>query len=238
MTKEALEQFSATIGTYKGGANNTGKVMVMQGMKVDRMGTSVNDLDSVNVRKQNQEFVNAAHSVPPIATGIRTETGSYAADAATINTWIELHIQTQLNRVAGCFNHRWHRYWPDEKLEISAKRADDPTLSQAKNNDLKDAVAKGGATWNEWRATQNLKPLPGLDEVKAPPEPQPGMVNNFHGGQPGQEGGVPPGADPNAEAGPNLDLDLPDDESTGGKRPDLQRAGGRAFSFNGNGKGH
>lgn len=232
VTTEQIKQIQESVSDYKGGANNTGKVMVLQGLKVDRMGTSVNDLNSVEVRKQNQEFVNAAHSVPPIATGIRTETGSYAADAATINTWIELHIQTLLNRLAGCFNHRFERYWPDEKIEISAKRADDPQLSLTKADSLKDAVKSGGATWNEWRATQNLKPLPGLDEIKQP-TPQPGAVGPDGLPLPGADGGGNPN-DPNADPS-TLDLDLPDDETTGFKRPELSRAGGRSFSLNGSG---
>lgn len=228
MDDAELKRLADTVTIYKGGANNTGKVIALQGVSVDRMGTSVNDLDSVNARKQNQEFVNAAHSVPPMVTGIRTETGSYAGDTATRNTWTELHIQPMCNDFAGCLNHRFYRYWPDVKLEMNAKRADDDELQARKNDSLKDAVKSGGATWNEWRATQNLPPRPELDEIQQPPQPASPLTQNFHGaGGPPDAGGMDLGLPGDEGAGLDLDLDLPDEETTGAKRPELQRAGGR-----------
>jgi phage portal protein BeeE len=205
-TSEQLARMQAVVQSSKGGTNNAGKLWVMENVEMSHMGTPLADLDSTAGRKQGQEFLQAIHSVPPIATGIRTETGSYAADAATINTWIELHIQTMLNRLAGCFNHRFHRYWPNERLEISAKRADDPLLQKDRSDSIKDAVSKGLATGNEWRGSMKLPPMPGLDEIKEPtPPPVPGM--------PGQPGEQPPGND--------LDLgdEAPDQDSTGIQQP-------------------
>ncbi len=205
MTDDQLKRMATTIQNNKGGTSNAGKLWVVENVDVNNVGTPMADLDAVNTRNQSRDFLQAIHGVPPIATGIRTETGSYAADAATINTWIELHIQPQLNRLAGCFNHRFKRYWPDVQVELSAKRADDPLLANERAEAIKDAVGKGGASWNEWRAAMKLKPMPGLDEIKEPaPPPMPGAM-------PGQEG------DPAAAPGDDLSFgdDVPDDESSG-----------------------
>lgn len=215
------DRLVAKIQDYKGGANNVGAVMMMKGMKADKLGTSLNDLQAEPLRKQNQEMMSAIHSVPPIATGYRTDVGSYAGDAASVNTWIELHIQTMLNRVAGCFNHRFHRYWPGEVLEMAAKRFDDPILDMQRADSIKDAVTKGGAAWNEWRSSMKLAPKPGLDEIKEPTPPQ-------VPGKPGQGGGLP------ASEGD----DLPDDTTTGMKQPDRLggQTGSRLPAFLSNGK--
>ena len=156
--------------------------------------------------------------------------------AAGINGWVELNIQPNCDKKADAFTHRWENLYPNEpEVCIDAKRIDDPTLQIQRATEIKDAVKSGGATWNEWRTAMMLPRRPDCDELI---QPQAQAVGPD--GMP-IPGGVPDptGMGQQPDGGFDLDLnpDLPTETSTGFKRPDLSRAGGRPFSVNGTG-GH
>lgn len=239
MDDTQMKRIRETVSANNAGTNNAGKLMILQGMKLDRQGSSVGDLDAVNVRDQNMKMVLAAHSTPSIAIGARNEVGSYSGNAAEINTWIELHVQPFLNRFYGCLNHRNRRYWPDVKLEGNANRFDDPTLDMQKRDQYLNGYDKGIFTLDQVLAVFDEPPAgPGIgDQRKAQPDPNAGMM--------GPDGMPldPNAMDPNAAGGDDMGLDLelddlPDDEAPNMARPDLSRAGGRSFAVNGNGRGH
>ncbi len=170
------------------------------------MGTRDSELDAVNVREQNQKFNFQVQGVPSIATG-GDNSGTYSGNAATINTHVELSIQPDLDLLAGKLAQRWDEIYPGLKIEINAKRMDDPTLQLQRTDKLIQMADKGMANADEVRASMNLPPLPngaGKAYEKAQP---PGM--------PGAAPGEPPPDDASALAVPDLADDMGDDESTG-----------------------
>ncbi len=212
-SEDEMKRLRADIQASKGGALNTGQIMMLwggkNGAKIDRMGTSLNDLQSVEIREQNKKYGLGIQGVPDMVTGMRSDTGSYAGDAATGNAFVELGVQPDMDMLASVLNMRWTRYYGDGfELEFSAKRFDDPTLDLQKADKLFAGIDKQAATVNEWRAVLKLPPVPGGDVMKEPPPPVPGMPGAV--GQPGQDGDLP------SDTGD----DLPDDESSGFALPD------------------
>ncbi len=237
LDEDQIDRMVKRFRDRKAGADRAGSVGVLQGVSsIERPSIPLSELNAVEVRQQNAKFVLGMQGVPGVATGMRDEIGSYSGDAATMQTFAENEVQPDLDLFASVLSRRaklcgyWGGNW---KLEGHAKRTDDPTLDLQKADKVLAGVDKGAATKNEWRAILKLPPLPGGDELVAPQPQVPGVVNNFHGGAaPGQPPADP--NDPNADdSGIDLDLDLPDEETTGQKRPEMQRAGGRAFSLNG-----
>jgi phage portal protein BeeE len=229
-TDEQLARMVTKFKADKTGAINAGTVAVMAGVKsIERPTVPLTELSAVEVRNQNKDFGLGIQGVPSVATGIRSEVGSYAGDAATFNAFAEWGIQPDLDLFAGCANNRWKRVWPGVELEAAAKRHDDPQLVNQKRDQLFAGIEKQAVTVNEWRAAMDLPPVPGGDEMQQP-QPQPGMV--------GPDGQPLPGQDP-AEQDNHLGLDLdlgddaPDEDGPGTSPPDLSRAGGRPFSVNG-----
>jgi phage portal protein BeeE len=232
---EQLSAIEKTLAELKGGENNAGKTLVLQNVKKDSLGTPMSDLNSVDLRTQNQQMMLAAHGVPPMAAGIRTDVGSYSGDAATINTYVEQVVQPMLNFYGGVLTHRFQRYWGDDfELEYSAKRMDDVIIDGQRQERYLKGYVQGVFTLNqvlkvfkEPPATINGVPDPSADERK-PPAPPPGMP----GAMPGQDAGGTPTHD--------LNDDVPDDTSTGVKRPELQQASGNrlpSFLMNGSANG-
>lgn len=210
----------------KAGETNAGKNLILQGVTKDSLGTPMADLNSTEVRRQSQEFMMGVQGVPGLIAGIRSEVGTYSGDAATVNTFIELNIQPDLDLFASVLTHRWQRYWGDDfEVEFSARRMDDPILKQKVADQLFAALDKGAASINEWRATLDLDPIPG-GEVYEKAQP-PGMV-------PGMEN-LPPSLQ-----GDDLDLadGPPDEDGPGAARPELQRAFDNMPSFLSNGVAH
>jgi hypothetical protein len=225
-----LKKMVTTLMDVKSGPGNAAKIAALQGVaSIERPSVPLSELNAVEVRNQNKDFGLGLQGVPSVATGIRSEVGSYAGDAATFNAFAEWGIQPDLDLFAGCLSARWQLHWPGLELEFQAKRADDPQLIDKKRDQLFAGIDKGAVTVNEWRASMKLPPVPGGDELKEP-QPQPGAM-----GAPGMPGTDP--AAPDQPAGDDLGLDLgvepADDETSGFKRPDLSKAGGRPFSFTG-----
>jgi hypothetical protein len=234
---DQLKQMVAKFKADKTGVVNAGTVTALAGVaSIERPTVPLSELNAVEVRNQNKDFGLGIQGVPSVATGIRTEVGSYAGDAATFNAFAEWGIQPDLDLFAGCANNRWKRYWPGVELEAAAKRHDDPQLVNQKRDQLFAGIEKQAVTVNEWRASMDLPPVPGGDEMQQP-QPQPGMVGPDGQPIPGQDQNAPPDASEN-HLGLDLELgdDDPDDEAPNNSRPDLSKAGGRPFSVNG--KGH
>lgn len=231
----AIKQLSEAYRSTKGGPGNAGKAAAMVGVKsIERPSIPLSELMAVEVRNQNKDFGLGIQGVPGVATGIRSEVGSYSGDAATFNGFAELGIQPDIDLFGAEMTMRWQRYWGENfRLEGHAKRIDDPIIDLQRIEKLQAAYETGLAKGNEVRAAMKLPPLPELDELKAP-EPQPGAI-----GPDGQPIPGAPGQDQSDEFDLSLDdeLDLepePADEQGGGwKRPELSRAGGRSFSSNG-----
>lgn len=238
--REMVEKFKQA----KGGPTNAGAIGVLQGVSsIERPSTPLAELGAVEIRNQNKDFGLGIQGVPSVATGIRSEVGSYSGDAATFNAFAEWGIQPDLDLFAGSLTMRWRRHFGDEyELEGSAKRMDDPTLDQKKADQIWAAVAAGKMPLNSWCAVMKLPPQPGGDVAQPPPQPAGPITQNFHGaaqgagplGDIGVDGGD--GSDSAPDSDIDLDLDLPDEKASGFKRPELSRAGGRPFEANG--KGH
>lgn len=221
----AIEQ---KLRELKAGENNAGLTLVLQGVTKDSLGTPMADLDSTNVRKQSQEFMMGVQGVPGLIAGIRADVGTYSGDAATINTFVELGIQPDLDLFAASLTHRWQRYWGDDfEVELSAKRMDDPILKQKVTDQLFQGIDKGAVSVNEWRASLDLPPIPGGDEYEK-------EITHSLEAQKAQGGGLPPFLGD----GQDLGDDLPDDEAPNQARPELQQAFDEMPAFLMNGSVH
>lgn len=207
------------LAELKAGADNAGKTLVLQGVTKDDLGTPMGDLNSTEVRRQSQEFMMGVQGVPGLIAGIRSDVGTYSGDAATLNTFVELGIQPDLDLFGAVLTHRWQRYWGDDfEVEFSAKRMDDPILKQKVTDQIFAAVPQGGASWNEWRATLDLPPIPGGDKYEKEQPPQmPGMPGAEGGGDAPDLSNLPPFL-----SDEDLSDDAAGDESTGVKRPNVE----------------
>lgn len=231
-----LRQMVSRLQDSKGGTENAGKIAVLQGVSsIERPSVPLSELSAVEVRNQNKDFGLAVQQVPSLAAGIQTDTGTYSGNAATFNAFAEWTVQYGLDLFASVLNRRNKRYWPDIELEGSAKRMDDPTLDQKRADQVYTAVKDGFCPPNRWLELMKLPPIPGGDEVRMPPQPAGPLTQNFNNGMPGDMGGgMDLGlGDEEGEDDLDIGLDLPDEEDSGFKRPELSRAGGRPFSLNG-----
>lgn len=195
-----MERLKASLAARNAGVHRTGEALLVgEDVDVKDLSQRMAELDAVNVREQNQKFNFQVQAVPSIATG-GDNSGTYSGNAATINTHVELSIQPDLDLLAGKMEVRWSDIYPGLKIEINAKRMDDPTLQLQRSDKILAAVDKGAASVNEWRSSMKLPPIPDGDkyEKTAPP-----------GGMPGAAPGAPP---PDAAGGGPLDVpELADD---------------------------
>lgn len=211
--EEEMHRLEAKLHSQKGGVHNAGKTLLIgENVKYEQMGSRVGELDAVNVREQNQKFNFQVQAVPSIATG-GDNSGTYSGNAATINTHVEISLQPDLDLLAGKAANRWEDLYPGLRIEINAKRMDDPTLQLQRSDKILAAVDKGAASVNEWRASMKLPPIPDGDKYEKPQPP---------GGMPGMPGAAPgepaaPSADADSSlAVPELDGDEPADSDTSG----------------------
>jgi len=237
LNPEQIEQLRAQLLEFMG-SDNDGKAIIGNNIGVERFDADLTKLNAVEARKQNYEFVFGVHGTPTAATGAITET-SYAGIVAGVNGWVELNIQPNNDRIGHSLTHRWEGLYPGgPEVAVDAKRMDDPQLDQARVSLLLEARQMGvPVTDNQILVSLKLPKVPGGDE----PPPKPQAVGPDGMPAPDPSMGVP-GMAPDASGGDDfgtLDLDpeLSGPETTGFKRPELSRAGGRAFSLNGTG-GH
>ncbi len=228
LTDEQIDQMRASIKEFNAGVHNAGNVLAVQGAKLDKPGALLSDLEATEIREQNRKFSLGIQGVPSIATGAADEMTAAGA-SAVLNNFTEQTVQPGLNLFFGKLSSRWKPIYGDDfDVEAESRRYDDPALEQQVSDAIKDAVTKGLATGNEWRARVKLPPLPELEKIQQPP--QPGAMPGQPGAQPaeqaapddtGDEFDLEPdlGADDNADAydlEPRL-LDKPPAFSTNGR---------------------
>lgn len=204
LTPTQLDSIGDEVRKSKGGSSNVGKVLVLQHVTREDLGTPLSELSSVEVREQARKFTMMLHGVPELAMG-GAEGNTYSGNAAISAAWAEYGLQPPVSMFAAVLTHRFQKYWGNDfEIEIEVRRSDDPTLDLQRTDKLLAMYKEGIATGNEVRATMKLPPKPELDELKEPePAPVPGQMP----GQPGAPGG--------ADDSDDLDLtvdDLGDDE--------------------------
>lgn len=233
LVQAQIDQLKVQLNEFYAGASNAGKAIIGNNIGLEPVGQSMEELQGTESRKQAREFVLNVFGVPPSAIGAVEET-SYAAFSAAMKAYTSLSIDPVLMIVGEQLSHRWQSIWPEIEVCYDARSYDDPTLSLQRSQQIMEAVQGGGATWNEWRVSMQMSRRDDCDDlVKPQPMGPDGMpADPSMGGMPGMDPGAMGGDDFGSL---DLEPDLPSDTTTGFKRPDLSRAGGRAFSLNGTG---
>jgi len=237
LVEEQIAQLRAQLTEFYAGAGNAGKAIIGNNIGLEPIGQSMEEMQGTESRKQAREFVLNVFGVPPSAIGAVEET-SYAAFSAAMKAYTSLSIDPVLMIVGEQLSHRFQSVWSGIEVHFDARSYEDPQLAaQRAGGSLFEGYQAGLVTGNEWRRAINLPRMDGLDELVQPqPEMPPGM-----GGMPGDPAMGMPGAMPDTGGDDfgtlDLEPDLGTDVTTGFKRPELSRAGGRSFSLNGTG-GH
>ena len=216
-TKQTMDQFVADLKARKAGAENFGESLVAHGLTVQQMQAGPAELDYVNGRNQNKDFLLSVQRVPAAAAGIAQET-SYAGLAVAIKQMVELSIEPDLKLFTDAMTMWGRRYWgKDFKVEAAARNYDDPQLKQQKAGTVLQAIAAGVKyTHDEVRALTDHPPLPDGEGEEYVTQQQP------------EQEGAPP-EDPYAQFdGSELDLgdEMGDETSTGIRQPLRQESSG------------
>lgn len=224
--QDELREVQDKFNTTYGGADNAGKVYVVNGSAAP-VTTTPKDMSYQEGAMQLRDCILALHSTPPVAAGI-SESGSYAAYYASLKQFTELAVQPTLDFIADEETEQQSpEFGEGLVVEYEAKSIDDPTLQEEQ---LANDLTAGVRTKKEWRQLRGLPPFGDErdDElVGAAPAPAPGM------GLPGEPGapGIPGLPNQPGASAPDA-ADKPDETSTGVsgmKRPSILRMPGKSL---------
>ena len=162
LNEKARDAIAADFVAKHAGSANAGKPLVLSdGMKVDRISSTLEDSGISSARKYSVEDVARIYGVPSLLLGVENSTATLGALEWTTRAYADF-----------CLSH-WFNAWASE---IASKLAGVGTSVVFDTDDLikpslaehfaalRTGVESGIITRNEARDWLNLEPLPGLDE--------------------------------------------------------------------------
>lgn len=167
--KEKREELQRAWNKAHGGLKNTGKTAVLDmGMRIEKIGLSARDAQFIESRKFQIEDIARFYRVPPHKVGV--------SDQLNYSN-METMERTYVHDTLAAWARRWEEaiyrslLTPTEREEYFVEFLFDARL-RGNTKDRYEAhnlsIFGGWKTRNEVRKTENLDPLPGLDEPLEP----------------------------------------------------------------------
>ena len=159
VTEKEIERAERKINELKGGPQNTGRTIILQGARAEQTNRPVTDLDYVQGRTQARDNVMAGHQTSPVAAGV-VGASSFAEYIGGVRQTTDLSVQPALTLTAQELTAWLGGYWGgDLELEFQAKSISDPAeLEQRLSTDI---AAGNAVRVNEYRAIRGMPPIDG-----------------------------------------------------------------------------
>jgi hypothetical protein len=152
-----LRRVEEVLNANRGGTANAGRIMLVQGVKVEQTTRTIPELDYQNSR---QDARNAVYSIQGVNDGFcgTGGAGGYSDLVAKVKQTTELTIQPDIDLIAGELTRLFQEEFDDDTLEVvgTARAMDDPDVLDRKRN---TCIAAKSITVNEDRKLQGLAPV-------------------------------------------------------------------------------
>ena len=160
LSKDARSAITEDFMAKHAGAANAGKPLVLaEGMRVERISSTLEDSGIASARQYSIEDVSRIYGVPPHMLGMAASGNAYGS----LEWWGRTYVDA-------CLVH-WFNTWRAEVgMKLGARdmvfdtdRLSKPSLAEQMAA-LRTGVESGVITRNEARSMLDMPPLPGLDE--------------------------------------------------------------------------
>lgn len=169
LSEDQLQELKAELNRYHEGANNAGRMFILQGedLKFQEMGSSTRDMDFREMKSQVTSMIYNVLRIPlPLISEERMTMRNM--ENARLNFYYNAVLPLVKRFFSEFTNFLLSRYPNSENLIVTYDDSEIPALEPQRNEELQKLQSLGVLTINELRKKVGYEALDGGDDIYAP----------------------------------------------------------------------